>query len=195
MENEHIELFSLLVDTGDITHPQEAERNVQWISQWLSVAQQLGARCMRVVAGDAAPSPESFELSIRNLRTLAEQAQGLGIRLMTENWHNLLSTPEAVHTVLGGLEGQVGLCFDFGNWDSRPEKYLQLESIAVYAESCHTKAHFEPPFELDRVDYERCLEITRQAKFAGPYTLIYAGPNDDEWAGLGREREVVKAYL
>jgi sugar phosphate isomerase/epimerase len=195
LESANIELFSFLIDAGDITHPEHAEHDIDWISQWFDVASQLGARCVRVSAGHAAPSSASIEQSIKGLTTLADQAQESGLRLMTENWHNLLSTPDAVHTVLERLKGRLGLCFDFGNWDSRPEKYLQLESIAAYAESCHTKAHFDPPLELDRVDYERCLEITHQANFSGPYTLIYAGPDDNEWAGLSLEREVVNAYL
>jgi hypothetical protein len=196
LEHSGIELFSLLVDDGDITHPEQAERerNIRWISQWFDVASQLGARCTRVVAGKAAPAPETLHWSVQGLRTLAEHAQAQGLRLMTENWHNLLSTPQAIHSVFERLDGKLGLCFDFGNW-SGEEKYAALEQIASYAESCHTKAHFDAPFELDRADYVRCLEITHQAHFAGPYTLIYAGPNADEWTGLALERDVVQPYL
>ena len=196
LEHSGIELFSVLVDDGDIAHPDQAERerSVRWIGQWLDVASQLGARCTRVVAGNAAPTPEALQLGVQGLKTLAEQAQSRGLRLMTENWHNLLSTPQAIHSVFEQMDGKLGLCFDFGNW-SGEGKYAALEQIASYAESCHTKAHFDAPFELDRADYERCLEITRQAHFAGPYTLIYAGPNSDEWAGLALERDVVQPYL
>lgn len=34
----------------------------------------------------------------------------------------------------------------------------------------------------------------RQQK-QGPYTLIYDGPNADEWAGLEAERAIVASYL
>jgi len=48
---------------------------------------------------------------------------------------------------------------------------------------------------LDTTDYTQCLEITAAANFAGPYTLIYSGPGDDEWAGLAWEMQMVQPYL
>ncbi len=48
---------------------------------------------------------------------------------------------------------------------------------------------------MEREDYVQCLELARAAGFSGPYTLIYDGPHDDEWAGLRLERDVVAPYL
>lgn len=194
LEAAHVELFSLLIDDGDITHPQHGERDLAWISGWLEVANQLGARCARVIAGKAEPTEEALTVSVRGLRRLLAQAETYGLRLMTENWYDLLSNPTAIHALLEQLDGKVGLCFDFGNWHG-PNKYADLQAIAPYAESCHTKAHFDPPYQIDREDYIRCLDITREAGFAGPYTLVYAGPGTDEWKGLSLEREVVQPYL
>ena len=67
--------------------------------------------------------------------------------------------------------------------------------IASRAESCHTKAHFNAPRQMDKVDYVRCLDLVRGAGFSGPHTLIYDGPGDDEWEGLALERNVVLPYL
>ena len=189
-----VELFSLLVDDGDITHPEHGERDLRWIGAWLDVAQQLGAKCTRVIAGKSFPSDQAIDVSVERLRLLVERAQGYGIRLMTENWYGLLSRPETVTTVLKRLEGKVGLCFDFGNWKG-PTKYDDLAAIVPYAESCHTKAHFVAAHELDREDYVRCLDLTRVAGFSGPYTLIYDGPDADEWQGLAQERTIVQPYL
>ncbi|GCE22544.1 sugar phosphate isomerase/epimerase family protein [Dictyobacter kobayashii] len=194
LEHEKIELFSLLVDAGDITHPQHAERDLAWIRSWLGVAGQLGAKRSRVIAGKSEPTAENLQTSVHGLRQLADTAEGQGVRLMTENWFGLLSQPTAIHTVFEQLEGRLGLCFDFGNW-SGPTKYEDLTSIAPYAESCHTKAHFSTNDELDSDDYIRCLDITRAAGFSGPYTLIYDGPNPDEWNGLSRERQIVAPYI
>lgn len=188
-----IELFSLLIDEGDLTHPQHAERDLAWIEHWLEIATQLGAKRVRVIAGKS-PAENALQKSVQALRFLAERAEGLGLRLMTENWFAVLSHPQAVHTLFEQLEQHVGLCLDFGNW-KEPDKYTQLASIAGYAESCHAKAHFLTPNQLDLADYDRCLTLTSEAHFAGPYTLIYDGPNDDEWHGLALEREIVRQYL
>ena len=48
---------------------------------------------------------------------------------------------------------------------------------------------------MDTEDYVQCLDLAQAAGFAGPHTLIYDGPGDDEWEGLALEREVVNPYL
>ena len=190
----NVELFSLLIDHGDITHPEHADRDLVWISEWIEIAGILGATCARAIAGKAAPSTDALEMSRNGLQTLAKRAEENGVRLMTENWFSILSTPENVLTLLDHLEGEVGFCLDFGNWEGET-KYADLEAIAPRAESCHTKAHFPAPGDIDRDDYVRCLDLTRDAGFAGPHTLIYDGPGDNEWEGLTIEREVVQSYL
>jgi sugar phosphate isomerase/epimerase len=189
-----VELWSLLIDGGDIAHPTDHERDVAWIEGWFPVAAQLGANHVRVSGGKQTPTPEAVARSEANFARLAIAAQQHGLRLMTENWQNLLSTPAVVRHLLDRLGGQVGLCADFGNWH-RPEKYANLAQIVPYAESCHAKCHFPAPGVPDREDFVRCLELTRSVGFAGPYTLIYDGPGDDELAGLGIERELVLPYL
>lgn len=190
----NVELFSLLIDAGDITHAGDAARDQRWIGDWIAVAAALGAQRMRVIAGKATPSDATLAASCAALRTLAQQAQAAGIRLMTENWFDLLAGPAEVSALLDQLAGHVGLCLDFGNWRG-PTKYTALAAIAPHAESCHTKAHFSAAAVIDRADYERCLDLTRAAGFAGPYTLIYDGPDDDEWRGLAAERAIVEQYL
>ncbi len=194
LEAANVELFSLLIDHGDITHPKYANRDLVWIGEWIDTAGMLGATCTRAIAGKAVPSADTLEMSRTGLKKLAERANVNGVRLMTENWFSILSTPENVSTLLDGLDGEVGLCLDFGNWQGET-KYADLKVIAPRAESCHTKAHFLAPGEMDRDDYMRCLELTQDVGFSGPHTLIYDGPGDDEWEGLSIEREVVQSYL
>ncbi|MCA9836484.1 MAG: sugar phosphate isomerase/epimerase [Trueperaceae bacterium] len=193
IENANVELFSLLIDSGDITDPNEGERHKDWIAGWLEVAHHLGSRHARVVAGKQEPRKETIALSIERLSELADRAEALGLRLMTENWLTLANSPEVVTQLMEGLEGRVGLCFDFGNWRGE-EKYRQLEQIAQYAESCHTKGFFYNGI-LDKDDYVKCLEITKQAGFSGPYTLIFDSEKPGEWEGLKTEMAVVEHYL
>lgn len=194
LDSAGVELFSLLIDDGDITDPMHGERDLRWIGEWLEVGARLGAKCARVIAGKQDPTPQTLEKSRRGLSELARHAAGYNIRLMTENWHGLLSSPQQVLDLLDSLDGQVGLCADFGNWKG-PTKYDDLARIFPHAESCHAKCFFSDATTPDRDDYIRCLELTRAAGFDGPYTLIYDGPGDDEWSGLGQEIELVRPYL
>ena len=186
-------LWQLLIDGGDLTHPQYAERDLAWVQSWIDVAATLGATRARVSGGKAAPTAQSLATSRAALTRLAQYAAARNVRLMTENWQNLLSTPEAVLTVIDGLD-EIGLLADFGNW-SGPTKYADLAQILPRAESAHAKAHFDGPGSMDRADFEQCLVLCQQSGFNGPYSLIYDGPDGDEWAGLQLERAVVAAYL
>lgn len=193
LDDAGVTLWQLLIDGGDLTHPQHAARDQAWIQEWIDVAATLGATRARVSGGKAAPTAQSLATSRAALAQLAAYAAARNVRLMTENWQNLLSTPEAVLTVLAGLD-EVGLLADFGNW-SGPNKYTDLAMILPRAESAHAKAHFDGPGSMDRADYEQCLALCQQSNFSGPYSLIYDGPDGDEWAGLQLEKTVVGAYL
>jgi sugar phosphate isomerase/epimerase len=189
-----VELFSLLIDAGDVTDPQHGRRDAAWIAGWFAVGQALGTKCARVIAGKQPASAENLAVSQAYLADLASQAEAAGIRLMTENWFSLLSSPAAVIRLLDGLAGRVGFCLDFGNWKGE-QKYADFARIAPYAESCHSKAYFDEAGRLDQADYTRCLDITAAANFSGPYTLIYESPALADWAGLAAEKAVVEPYL
>ena len=189
----NVTLWQLLIDAGDITHPTQAEEEIAWIEGWLDVAGMLGATRARVSGGRAEPSRAALTLSHAGLERLADYAAQRGVRLMTENWQTLLSKPEYVLTVLDGLD-HIGLLADFGNW-SGPTKYDDLAQILPRAESTHAKAHFSAPGVLDREDYTKCLDLCQHINFTGPYSLIYDGPDNDEWQGLQLERAVILNYL
>ncbi len=201
LEASNITLWQFLIDGGDITHPRYADRDIAWIKEWIDVAAALGATRARVSAGRAQPSAEAFAQSNAALAELADYAAARDVRLMTENWQTLLANPEAVFAVLNGLD-HVGLLADLGNW-SAPTKYDDLAQILPRSESCHAKAHFDAPSDenapmasgMDREDYTRCLELCQAAGFSGPYSLIYDGPNANEWQGLRAEMAVVADYL
>jgi hypothetical protein len=193
LETAGVELFSLLIDDGDQTHPEHGARDLEWIGEWIDVAGKLGAKRVRVIAGKTVSS-EALERSHDGFRALLPRAKAHNIRVMTENWFNLLSSPQAVDTLLTSLDGEVGLCVDFGNW-SGDSKYRDLEAIMRFGESCHAKCAFAAPQIPNADDYNHCLAISQAAGFSGPYTLIYDGPGDDEWRGLTLESQMVAPYL
>jgi len=192
-----VKLHSVLIDAGDITHPEAAHReaDLNWIKSWISVAGRCGAKNVRVIAGDTQPDVEgrAVRLSAAGLRQLAAYACERGVRVMTENWHALTMQPKSLLSLLDRLEGEVGLCVDFGNY-SGPDKYAKLAEIMPRADSIHAKAHFSEPGRMDREDFIHCLELSRKAGFTGPYTMIFDG-SGDEWTSLGMIQEEIRAYL
>lgn len=189
----NVELWSLLVDGGDV-NGADAARDAAWIEGWIPIAAKLGARNVRVIAGQNALSPQTLTASVVALKRLADAATANGMRLMTENWFDTLDTPDAVQRLFAQLEGRIDLCLDFGNWDGHSDKYADLASIARYATSCHARANFHSPTELDEEDFRRCLQLTVDADFHGPFTLIPAGNKGDEWQSLAEAARVAREF-
>ena len=185
---------TLLVEDGDPSHPETGERDIRWIAGWIEIAKALGAENMRVIAGKQKPSQESLQRALTNLTWLAAQAEGSGIRVVVENWFDLLPAPEQMNWLLDGLEGKIGLNGDLGNW-SAPAKYAGLADIMGRAELCHAKADYNAS-GLDADDYGKCLEACRAAGYAGPFTLIYDSPFfADEWDGILLQKAFIEDFL
>lgn len=186
-----ITLDAVLVDAGDLVHPEAADDHERWIAGWLDDSVALGARRARLIAGQQPPTPDRLAASARRLRRLAEAHPEL--RVVTENWLALLPSATEVHRVLADTDGTVGLLIDLGNWTG-PDKYDQLASIAPLAETCHAKCH-SSGLNLDAEDYRRSLGVLRDTGFDGPLALIYDGPDDDEWTALDAEYKIVSEVM
>lgn len=184
-----VRLQTLLIDAGDISHPEHGERDTAWIASWIEIANELGAENARIIAGKQKPTRDALDRSIKALTTLAEGNAGSSVRLVTENWFDLLSEPAHVHYLLDKLDGRIGLLGDFGNWGG-PNKYSDLQSIFSRAELCHAKASFIDG-DLDEADYGACVKLAEQAGYKGPYTLIFDSEIPSEWHGLAAERDFI----
>jgi sugar phosphate isomerase/epimerase len=184
-----VAIQTLLIDDGDITDPATRERDLSWIASWIETAALLGAENARVVAGKSPPSQEALALSVAGLKEMAALGKARGVRIVTENWFDTLSTPEAVRHVLDAVGPELGFLADTGNW-SGPSKYADLQSIFGRAELCHAKADFGPGLVIDADDFGQCIQAALDADYAGPFTLIFASEGD-EWAGLEAERRFI----
>ena len=195
LDNAGVEFYTLLIDEGDITHPDPTERKkaLAMITDWIEIAAECGAKRVRVIGGNAEPSEAALHLSEAGFRSILRHADDYDIQVVTENWHHLLDSPSAVRTLLERLDGRVGLKLDFGNWPG-DRKYADLPQIADLAECTHAKAAFPAPGQMNRDDFTRCLDICADASFQGPHILIYSDPGD-EWDSLDQMRDIVRPYV
>lgn len=192
LEDAGVELWNLLIDDGDITHPEQGVRDRDWILRWMDVAGSLGARCVRVIAGKQEPTEETIRVSTERLVGLTIDAYLRGLHLMTENWYPTASRPEYVQQIIGAANGALGLCLDFGNW-SGETKYADLTEIAPLATSTHAKCNFTNGIP-DTEDFGRCLHILRDTEYRGPFTLVYGEPGS-VWESLETQRQMVQEML
>ena len=188
-QNNGVFIQTLLIDDGDITNPATRDRDMKWIADWIDAAAVLGAENARVIAGKAKPTPEALALSVDGLAAMVKLGRATGVRIATENWFDLLSSPRSVHHVLDAVGDGLGFLADTGNWHGAA-KYDDLKSIFARAELCHAKCSFGPGLVMDDVDYGRCMKAADEAGYAGPLTLIFDSPGD-EWRGLDAERKFI----
>ncbi len=199
LDDAGVTLLTFLIDDGDLSHPDPAvrERDLADTAQWLPIAAQLGAKLVRVAAGDAqadATDP-AIQQSAAGLRTLATVAQQHGLNLITETWRPLALPPENLRAILAATGNQVGHCADFNNYQSYgARKYAALQAVLPGAVTVHAGAQFDRAGNLDEADFRQSMALARAANFTGPYVLIYSGP-DDEWAGLAQLAALVREAL
>jgi len=185
-----ITLDAFLIDDGDLTHPDEGPAQEAWISDQLTDAVALGAYRVRVVAGKTR-TDDAQAVSSQALGRIAARAGEL--RVVTENWLDVTRDAADVEAILDPLEGSVGLLIDLGNWTGET-KYAELAKITRFAETCHAKAHWDGA-QIDEQDYRRSVRTILDAGYAGPFALVYAAEDDDEFAGLAVQRAIVTDEL
>lgn len=186
-----VKLHALLIDDGDLSHPENGDRDADWIEGWLRTAEALGAERARVIAGRQPYSDEAFLAASERMARLLD---GTPVRIEIENWHELMASPDAVIEMLDLFEGGLGLCADFGNWP-RPRKYQDLPRILPRAETIHAKLEFVAPESLDEEDAAAMLGAAQSAGFEGTYVLVNGGIGDSEWEALEIQREAIAASL
>lgn len=186
-----ITLDTLLIDDGDLTDTAHADEIEAWLDGWLDTAVALGARRARLIGGRSAAPPKTVRDIAGRLRRLTVAHPQ--VRVVIENWLGLFPDAAAVLTMLDLAGGDIGLLIDLGNWTG-PDKYDQLARIAPRAETCHAKCRFTDG-EPDADDFRRGLTVLADAHFDGSLALIYDGADDDEWARLDAEQEIVASIF
>ncbi len=185
----------LLVDYGDISSANSVRResDLTYIRKWIDRAAIVGAKSVRVVAGESeSADQEALKRSIDGLNALARYAEPKGVRIVTENFKALSRTRTNCQALIEAGKGRIGLTVDFGNFKVE-EKYDAIKALMPVAESVHAKANYDQEGTIDAIEYKKSLDIVRASGYDGPITLVYDGPGD-LWAGIDRIRKVAAPY-
>lgn len=191
-----VELFSVLIDAGDIANPNPHQRDADmtFTYAWIDHAALLGAGWVRICAGRQHPTPTVIAQSAQNLLACADYAATQGLRVSTENWLSTAQDPVALRDILERCQGRVGLWADTGNAEATHDKYDTIAQLLPCANAVHFKARYTTEAEIDRGDLARCLELIRKAPAAEVISLIY-DRKQDEWAGIGQLQEALTPIL
>ena len=201
-EEAQVELFQLLIDTGEVASPDPDERvaGIKHIKRWMDIAVELGATGVRYVPGDSEPTPESIRFSAEAFRDLADYAVECGLRPATENYRHFNMKADDLLGVVEQSEREYGLVADFGNARG-PDKFETLEKLMPYATSIHAWAEVDENGDLISEDFQRCLTMARDNGFNGPIMLQSGYPVDvfqrtrEVWTRVDEMREEVRAVF
>ncbi|MFD1953842.1 sugar phosphate isomerase/epimerase family protein [Paenibacillus thailandensis] len=187
---------TLLLDYGDLTaeNRDRAEADRSFMARWIGIASRCGAKRIRLVAGEAPPSDnEAIDRSAHALAALSEYAEGLGVRVVTENFKPLTSTGASSLKLLDRTGGKVGFITDFGNF-SGSAKYEEISRTVPFSSSVHVKPQYDANGIPDERELKRCLDAVQAEGYDGSFVLIYDGPGD-MWEGLERVKRLVHPYI
>ena len=200
-ESENVELFQLLIDTGDVdsADPDERAEGIRHIKRWMDVAVELGATGVRYVPGDGEPMPETIRASGEAFRELADYAGRMRAEASHRKLPELQHESRAICSVFSNTPNATTASIaDFGNARG-PDKYETLEAIMPRATSIHAWAEVDENGDLISEDFQRCLTIARDNGFDGPIMLQSGYPVEvfqrtrEVWARVDEMRDEVRA--
>ncbi len=197
-EDSKVEIFQLLIDTGEVGSPDPDERQagIDHTMFFIEVAAQLGASGVRYVPGDSPATPENMGATAAAFRALYDFAQSYGLKVATENYRVFTTDADSLLQLVELSERDYGWIADTGN-PKGPGKYDGLEKLFKGATSMHA---WWLPNEDGQPDYEefrRCLTMARDKGFDGPVMLhgVYAMDSfawaPDLWSGIDAMRDEV----
>lgn len=190
-----VDFASLLLDYADLSSVDPVRRaaDLEWCRTWLDIAAKAGAHRVRITAGEASADDEAaLKRSAEGFVELSNYAAGLGIRIMTENLDELLSTSQNCRYFLDLCDAKVGFTADFGNFEQ--DKYRQLAEVLPLAETVHVKAALNDNGTIDTADFRRCMELLVNAGFRGPLSLTYLG-DGEPWEHLDQMRTLAEEVI
>ncbi len=201
-EESNVELFQLLIDTGEVASTDREERStsLKQTKRWIEIANELGASGVRYVPGDSEPNAETIRLSAEAFRELADYAEQCGLKPATENYRFMNNVAEDLLQILELSEREYGLVADFGNAKGS-KKYDTLAKLLPRATSIHAWAEANEDGTPKLDEFRHCLTMARDTGFNGPIMLHGAylvdnyGWAPDFWSGVDELRREVQAVF
>jgi sugar phosphate isomerase/epimerase len=180
LESANIELANILIDTGNLSSPDETQRraDIELNKHWQRIAAKVGAKGVRIDCGLESPTPNALERSTAALQELADYGASLGLITTTENWRTTSLDADNLLTIMDNVQRPLGLCVDFGNAAKTGRKFETLSALFPRGTSIHCKAEYSNG-NADVADLQRCFDMAQKANFDGHITIIYDGAGDE----------------
>jgi sugar phosphate isomerase/epimerase len=178
---------------NDFTNADKTKRNeqIQFIKNWIVVAQKLGAPVIRIFAGAATPKGFSWEETanwmIEDIKECVAFGKNHGVIVAIQNHNDFIKTPEHVHYIFRKVNDPwFGLVNDTGGFRTG-NPYADTAETIQYTVNWQIKEKiFVNNIETD-TDIEKLMAVIKKSCYKG-YIPI-------ETLGNGDPHEKIKALM
>ena len=173
---------------NDFAQKDDAKRraDIAHVNAWSEIAAKLGAKTVRVFAGNAPKGEAEAACRARvvaSLEACCGHAAKYGIGIAMENHGGLTATPEGVLAIVKAVKAtNFGINVDTGNFKTA-DPYADVAAIAPYGINVQVKTELFPTGKpTQEADLPRVVEILKAAKYRGYVALEYEAAEDAKTA-------------
>jgi sugar phosphate isomerase/epimerase len=165
----------------------DARRNkqIQDVKDWTARAAKLGAKTVRIFAGNLEKGDtleEAQKRVVAAMNECCEVAEKLGVMLALENHGGITDTPEHMLDLVKPVKSKaLGVNIDTGNFHTA-DPYADIAKIAPYGVVAQVKTEVAPNDKKEEADLARVVKILKDANFHGYVALEYEAKDDPKVA-------------
>jgi sugar phosphate isomerase/epimerase len=169
-----------------VADPAKLREEIASVKQWIEHSSRLGAKTMRIFAGNVAKDDTEEKARGRCIEAIQEacdHAARYGIILALENHGGIVTTIEQMLSIVKAVKHDwFGVNFDTGNFHSA-DPYADLEQLAPYAVVTQIKTEIHRTgHDKEEADLKRLLDILRNTGYRGYVALEYEAAEDPRTA-------------
>lgn len=169
---------------------------VKKAQQWIKLAGEVGAKTVRIFAGDLEKG-ETLEAAqkrvVASIEACLPVAEKAGVILALENHGGITATPDQLLALVKPIKSQwLGVNIDTGNFKT-DDPYADVAKIAPYGVVCQVKTEVNPGGKKkEDANLGKMVNILKDAKFDGTVVLEYEAAEDATVAVPKHVRELRK---
>ena len=164
---------------NDFCIKDDAKRaaEVEHVKTWIGHAAMLGAKSIRIFAGNLPKGDtlaEAQKRVVASVEECCEVAAKAGVLLALENHGGITATPDQLLALVKPVQSPaLGVNIDTGNFKTA-DPYADVAKIAPYGVNVQVKTEVNPTGKpKQEADLARMVEILKQANYHGPVALEY----------------------
>jgi sugar phosphate isomerase/epimerase len=160
-----------------VADPEKLRKQIDSVKQWIEHSARLGAKTMRIFAGNVAKNDteeKARERCVAAIQETCDHAAKYGLYLALENHGGITGTAEQVLALVKAVKHDYfGVNLDTGNFHTA-DPYADLEKIAPYAVVVQIKTEVQPRGrKKEDADLKRLLDMLRAVRYRGYVALEY----------------------